>query len=440
MLISEPGKSRIQDQRDFTGALTSGFYLQWNGTAFTLQAVSGGSGSVGIGAAVTGATSGSIFYASGATLAQDNGNLFWDGTNHRLGLGATTPAGKLDVKAGALSEVPITARGTASQSADYVRCLDNIGQAEARILPGGHAWFQGQARIGELTGNGPNYVGLQSPADLLSGNVILTLPGSYPSADGMVPTFSTAGVWTWGTGGGGGGASLLRAPTTTADNTAQPTGSGIVGLTVDIPSGSSSDAVVLKRAGVTAGRFFQPDLSAIGQPSVGYGLRLDGYAGGFARFFPPQVGGIQSVFEASLDGTHIVGSMSREGGFYGQWFGSQNTTTGTIYNHLTMNPNDHQTWNYDTYQGEGTRMVLASTGSAHFVTFAAQSTGILTAQADNAEFMQAGKSGSAATIAFLGATAITRPTVTGSRGGNAALTSLLTALASLGLVTNSSSA
>jgi hypothetical protein len=44
-----------------------------------------------------------------------------------------------------------------------------------------------------------------------------------------------------------------------------------------------------------------------------------------------------------------------------------------------------------------------------------------------------------ATAGFLGADAIARPTVTGSRGGNAALASLLTALASLGLITNSSS-
>jgi hypothetical protein len=42
-------------------------------------------------------------------------------------------------------------------------------------------------------------------------------------------------------------------------------------------------------------------------------------------------------------------------------------------------------------------------------------------------------------IGFYGTSAIAKPTVTGSRGGNAALASLLTALANLGLVTNSSS-
>lgn len=43
-------------------------------------------------------------------------------------------------------------------------------------------------------------------------------------------------------------------------------------------------------------------------------------------------------------------------------------------------------------------------------------------------------------LGFLGAAGVTRPTVTGSRGGNAALASLLTALANLGLITNSTSA
>lgn len=44
-----------------------------------------------------------------------------------------------------------------------------------------------------------------------------------------------------------------------------------------------------------------------------------------------------------------------------------------------------------------------------------------------------------ATVGFYGATPVTKPTVSGSRGGNAALASLMTALANLGLVTNSTS-
>jgi Collagen triple helix repeat (20 copies) len=45
-----------------------------------------------------------------------------------------------------------------------------------------------------------------------------------------------------------------------------------------------------------------------------------------------------------------------------------------------------------------------------------------------------------ATAGFYGATATAKPTVTGSRGGNAALASLLTALAQLGLITDSTTA
>ena len=42
-------------------------------------------------------------------------------------------------------------------------------------------------------------------------------------------------------------------------------------------------------------------------------------------------------------------------------------------------------------------------------------------------------------IGFYGAAPAAKPTVTGSRGANAALASLLTALATLGLITDSSS-
>lgn len=47
--------------------------------------------------------------------------------------------------------------------------------------------------------------------------------------------------------------------------------------------------------------------------------------------------------------------------------------------------------------------------------------------------------GSGKQIAFYGGTPTSKPTVSGSRGGNAALASLLTTLANLGLITDSSS-
>jgi hypothetical protein len=50
--------------------------------------------------------------------------------------------------------------------------------------------------------------------------------------------------------------------------------------------------------------------------------------------------------------------------------------------------------------------------------------------------IQMGTNGSAPTIGFLGAGAIARPSVTGSKGGNAALSSLVAQLAALGLITD----
>jgi len=56
------------------------------------------------------------------------------------------------------------------------------------------------------------------------------------------------------------------------------------------------------------------------------------------------------------------------------------------------------------------------------------------------EAMRIEADGAAPMIGFLGATAIARPSVTGSRGGNAALASLLTQLAALGLITDNTTA
>lgn len=47
--------------------------------------------------------------------------------------------------------------------------------------------------------------------------------------------------------------------------------------------------------------------------------------------------------------------------------------------------------------------------------------------------------GASQKIGFFGTPKISQPTVTGSKGGNAALTSLCTALANLGLIINSTS-
>lgn len=57
-----------------------------------------------------------------------------------------------------------------------------------------------------------------------------------------------------------------------------------------------------------------------------------------------------------------------------------------------------------------------------------------------AELTSTGLAHLGSTLGFYAATPVTKPTVSGSRGGNAALASLLTALATLGLITDGTSA
>lgn len=58
-------------------------------------------GGMAIGGAITSATGGSILFVDGSgNLAQDNSNFFWDGSNHRLGLGTVTPTAALQLRAG----------------------------------------------------------------------------------------------------------------------------------------------------------------------------------------------------------------------------------------------------------------------------------------------------------------------------------------------------
>ena len=88
--------------------------LQVNGTISATNFVGNGSGLTGIGtSAISGIvgtgnggsgtgttfTPGSVVYAGTSGIyAQDNANFFWDSTNHRLGIGTTSPSNKLTIQ------------------------------------------------------------------------------------------------------------------------------------------------------------------------------------------------------------------------------------------------------------------------------------------------------------------------------------------------------
>ena len=64
----------------------------------TAAANGSGGGSLSIGDTVTSGTSGSVLYVDSSTqLAQDNSNLFWDASNHRLGIKTTSPDKAIEI-------------------------------------------------------------------------------------------------------------------------------------------------------------------------------------------------------------------------------------------------------------------------------------------------------------------------------------------------------
>jgi len=83
-------------------------------TSIALAASQITSGTLGIargGTNNTAYTTGSLVYYDGSKLAEDNANLFWDSTNHRLGLGTTAPLAALDVAGSASLSGGLSYRG-----------------------------------------------------------------------------------------------------------------------------------------------------------------------------------------------------------------------------------------------------------------------------------------------------------------------------------------
>lgn len=99
-------------------------------------------------------------------------------------------------------------------------------------------------------------------------------------------------------------------------------------------------------------------------------------------------------------------------------------------------------WQLFVGQSSVQERAMALIASAWISSTDATRTGRLTLSAYDAvalrEVVRVEADGTAGRLSFYGATAVVKPTVTGSRGGNAALASVLTALNSLGLVTDSS--
>lgn len=110
-------------------------------------------------------------------------------TNVDLGVGDTTPDGRLDVQAGAAGTVALIAQGAASQTADLLQAQTSTGTVLARIKADGDLEVKDTLIAGVLTVNG----------HIVTGNT----SGSTTIAAGAgactTPTVSVAGNDTAGT-------------------------------------------------------------------------------------------------------------------------------------------------------------------------------------------------------------------------------------------------
>ncbi len=135
-------------------------------------------------------TTGSIPYYNGTNLNQDNSNLFWDSSNHRLGLGTASPAQLLDVNGTTKSIKLISPSGNVTTT--------GIAFGTSGISSGTlNATSNGSIALGYAATSGGTIT--SSGAACLAGGQI----GSDPQTANI--TCSGAGGLAWGNSGSGGG-------------------------------------------------------------------------------------------------------------------------------------------------------------------------------------------------------------------------------------------
>jgi hypothetical protein len=151
----------------------------------------------------TNATTGSILFADGGKIDQDNANLFWNNTDNRLGVGTTTPDNRLDV-------------------------VGDVGVRNA-----------GKVRFYEAVANGTDYVSFAAPADLENTTTSYTLPAADGTSGQALVTNGSA-VLSWATVTTPGALRTLTAAITETSSgsnnlgTALPAGAVVVRVRIQI--------------------------------------------------------------------------------------------------------------------------------------------------------------------------------------------------------------
>jgi hypothetical protein len=339
------------------GAATSGQVMTWSGSAWAPAAAAGGS--LAIGAAITGGTSGRLLL-SGSTLAE-----LTLGTGVQTWLGSGTKAG-LDTLLGATLLTSGGALGTPSGG--------TLTNCTGLPIASGVSGLGSNVATWLATPTLANFNAALSDADvaIIGANNF----GAVQTATGFSLTA---------------GSNQFLAVTGTAAPQYSAIGNTGNGMRV------SSDRVDFWVGGSVIGVFQSTGWSVVNALAWSSNTQLFGNNDGTGRLVQRN-GTSAQTFSIANTYTSFTNKEELQLG----WVGNSNVAK------------------IETIKGSGG-------GTARALHFGTDGTSRLII-------------GAAGELGFFGSSAVAKPTVSGSRGGNAALASLLTALANLGLVTDSTSA
>ena len=128
-------------------------------------------------------TNGSLIFSDGTNLSQNNGNLFWDNTNGRLGLGINSPSARLNIAGGGIK----LSSGLGNSTTRPNLTTTSIGNYEIRGVGGGSPQIDAQDDgFLRLSAGGGTSVNTQSSIDLsgystvsdMSSNIVMRTGGT----------------------------------------------------------------------------------------------------------------------------------------------------------------------------------------------------------------------------------------------------------------------